>query len=214
MSLRFGKQHIGGIYHVFNRGTDKRIIFTDKPDKDRFLLLMKLMNSKENIGSMRDFLEGNRLQKEEELESSPLVRIIAFSLQGNHYHLLLEQIEENGVQLFMHKLGMAYAKYFNSRQQRTGTLYQGRYKYVVAESQHSVMRLIAYINRNEEMHKRKREEDYSSRKWYVSKEEYPMGLELYKDLFGDYEKQEEDIILQYKRQRDIDSKHDREIFLE
>ncbi len=67
-------------------------------------------------------------RQNEQLPRKLLVHIHAFCLMPNHYHLLLSPAIENGIALFMKKLGMGYAKYFNERYGRSGALWQGKYK--------------------------------------------------------------------------------------
>jgi REP element-mobilizing transposase RayT len=162
---------------------------------------------------MRDLLEGDLSAKRDKLAQTPLVRIVAYSLQGNHFHLLLEQLEDSGIQRFMQKLGMAYAKYFNDKNSRTGVLFEGRYKYILAQNKHQIMRLICYINRNEVIHGKQPKDEYSSRHWYTNSDSM-IGLEKYQNMFSDYEKQEQDVIDQIKRERNIDKEHDKENLLE
>lgn len=57
-----------------------------------------------------------------------LVDILVFALMPNHYHLLLRQRAENGISLFMQKLGGGYTRYFNEKRQCSGVLFQGGYQ--------------------------------------------------------------------------------------
>ncbi|MCR4280312.1 MAG: transposase, partial [Candidatus Komeilibacteria bacterium] len=63
-------------------------------------------------------------------DSTPvsLVEIIEFNLLDNHYHLILNQLVENGISKFMHRLSIGYTLYFNKKYNRSGHLFQGRYK--------------------------------------------------------------------------------------
>jgi len=77
-----------------------------------------------------------------------LVDILAFCLMSNHYHLMLSQRVRNGVSLFMKKLNGGYAKYFNTRHERTGTLFERRYKSVLINGQAHFIHLPYYIHLN------------------------------------------------------------------
>ncbi|MDO8474236.1 MAG: transposase [bacterium] len=76
----------------------------------------------------------------------PLVRIMAYCLMGNHYHLISEEIQEGGITKFMHKLGVGYANYFNNKHKRVGSLFQGRFKNVLVETDQQLLYLLVYIN--------------------------------------------------------------------
>jgi len=78
----------------------------------------------------------------------PLVRLHAFCLMDNHYHLLVSPIKENGVPAFMKKLGMGYARYFNERHGRSGALWQGKYKKKLLEQDSHFLYIPYYIHLN------------------------------------------------------------------
>lgn len=110
---------VGEIYHIFNRGVDKRKIFSDKKDLERFFTSMQIFNCIEPVGSLYE----QSFLKEKE-ESKPLVKFIAYNLLPNHFHFILEQIEEGGISQFMKRLLGGYTWYFNNRHKRSGSLFQ------------------------------------------------------------------------------------------
>ena len=55
-------------------------------------------------------------------------------MMKNHYHLLLSELVENGMSLFLRKLNVGYAKSFNEKYERVGTLFQGRTKKILIEN--------------------------------------------------------------------------------
>ena len=77
-----------------------------------------------------------------------LVEVLSFCLMPNHYHLLLSPLVENGLSLFMKKLNIGYAKFFNQRYERVGTLFEGRFKSVLVGSQAHFIYLPYYIHLN------------------------------------------------------------------
>lgn len=84
----------------------------------------------------------------ERRERKLLVDIHAFCLMPNHYHLLLSQRVQGGISLFMRKLNGGYSRYFNKRHERTGTLFERRYKSVSIGSQAHFIHLPYYIHLN------------------------------------------------------------------
>ena len=110
-------------YHVLNRGVDKRAIVLDDQDRARFIHDLYVFNDERNV---LHFHLPDR--KEEKRPRKLLVHLHAFCLMGNHYHLLLSEATSGGISLFMKKLNMGYAKYFNEKYERSGALWQGKFK--------------------------------------------------------------------------------------
>ena len=81
-----------------------------------------------------------------------MVEIIAFCLNPNHYHLLLKQKRDKGVEKFMHRLGTSYTKYFNQKNDRSGALFQGRFKASHIKSNAMLLYMSVYVNCNSEIH--------------------------------------------------------------
>lgn len=156
---------IGEYYHVYNRGVDKRVIFEDTADFDRFLQSLVEFNTPEPIGSLYEnsfrkklLLGGStsKLPQEEkgkESESSErLVEIVAYCLNPNHFHLLLTPVLDQGVEKFMQRLGTGYTMYFNNKYDRSGALFQGKFKAIHIDSNAYLLHVSAYINLNNRVH--------------------------------------------------------------
>lgn len=114
----------GGYYHVYSRGSEKRIIFLDKADKKRFL------------------------ERLEEYKDLHYVKIIAYCLMPNHYHLLIQQNSDEPISKFISRLNLAYAMYFNKRYERVGPLFQGRFKAKHVGTDEYLLHLSRYIHLN------------------------------------------------------------------
>ena len=89
----------GEFYHIFNRGNNKRPIFINRFDLNRFLLSMKEFNTKEPIGSL--YLRALEREEAEATPKSQLVEFICYCLNPNHYHFLVKQLIKDGVQKFL-----------------------------------------------------------------------------------------------------------------
>ncbi len=133
----------GEYYHIYNRGVDKRNIFQDEHDLQRFFQSMQEFNTVEPIGSI---YERNRHPDTSKKES--LVEFIAYCLNPNHYHFQLKQVADKGIQKFMHRLGGGYTNYFNELYERNGALFQGSYKAKHISSDNYLLHLSVYINGN------------------------------------------------------------------
>jgi putative transposase len=147
---------VGKIYHIYNRGVAKGIICKEEADFWRFLQGLVLFNDKKTAANILWQLQKTRgrltlnilknylAEQGEERES--LVRIIAYSIMDNHFHLLIEEIQEGGITKFMQKLGRGYAGYFNNKYERVGGLFQGRFKNALVENEQYLLYLLVYIN--------------------------------------------------------------------
>lgn len=133
------------LYHVFNRGVDKRDIVLADSDRIRFVHDLYAFN---NADIVFHISQPVRLRETAVDKRKLLVYIHAFCLMTNHYHLLVSEARENGISLFMQKLNMGYTKYFNEKYTRTGTLWQGKYKRVLVETDAHYMYLPYYIHLN------------------------------------------------------------------
>jgi len=143
MSLRKVPFVLGEYYHIYNRGNSKQTIFHDKEDYDRFMKLIFLSNGRKNfkihfIGNeIYDFYRGK-----------PLVNIGAYCLMPNHFHLLLTQTNNGSISKFMQKVSTGYAMYYNNKYERTGTLFEGKFKSEHAKDDRYLKYLFSYIHLN------------------------------------------------------------------
>ncbi|MEK7179062.1 MAG: transposase [Patescibacteria group bacterium] len=142
------------LFHILNRGVDKRTIFLDEKDHVRFMHDMFEFNDVANVdtNNTRNFqiLDVRRpvFEKVGRRKRILLVHIHAFCLMPNHYHLLVSPLAHDGVPLFMKKLNGGYAKYFNERYERSGALFQGKYKSVPIDSDRHFSWIPYYIHFN------------------------------------------------------------------
>lgn len=147
--MRKEKFITGEIYHILNRGVDKRVIFSDNEDYFRFIHDMYEFNDKNpaiNIYYRQSYDFGNR--KNHNQERDLIVDIFAFTLMSNHFHFLVRQRQDNGIQMFMRKLGAGYANYFNQKNQRSGTLFESRFKAILVKTHQYLTHLPYYIHLN------------------------------------------------------------------
>jgi putative transposase len=139
------------VYHLYNRGVDRRVIFSSADDFMRFYESLYLFNDSEYRR-----LTGNPVDRDVLLadragvltERNPLVSIRAFCLKKNHYHLLLKQVQPNGISRFLHAVAMGYTKYFNLKHDRTGRLFESSYQIRPVDHEEHLDLMIRYINLN------------------------------------------------------------------
>ncbi len=146
MVTRYLKFAEGEFYHVYNRGTDKRVIYKDQADYRRFQELLYLSNSTNSI-NIRD-VKKQYQQIYDFKKNDTLVAIGAYCLMPNHFHILLTPVVENGVKMFMQKLSTSYVMYFNKRYERKGGLFEGNFKAQHANEDRYLKYLFSYIHLN------------------------------------------------------------------
>lgn len=142
------KFSIGEYYHIYNRGVDKRDIFMDEYDYNRFLLLLKICNSSQPIDvremkkneSSEGFASGDR--------GETMVDIGAYCLMPNHFHILIREKIQDGISKFVQKFSTAYTMYFNKKYERNGSLFQGVFQNKHADSDEYLKYLYSYIHLN------------------------------------------------------------------
>ncbi len=145
----------GEYYHIYNRGIDKRNIFSEQKDLNRFFQSMIEFNVTEPIGSIYEnsFVKNSQLGGEtSKLRKNKLVNIIAYCLNPNHYHFIVEQVADKGIEKFMHRLATGYTMYFNEKEKRSGSLFQGVFKSINVDNNEYLLHLSAYVNLNAKVH--------------------------------------------------------------
>ena len=140
-------------YHIYNRGVDKRNIFLDEEDIERFYDSIEEFNALEPIGSLYENSFVKKLgSSTPKSEQDTLIGLAAHCANPNHFHLLLRQKAEKGIEKFMHKVGTGYTNYFNNKYERSGALFQGRFKSIHIDSNEYLLHVSAYINLNDRVH--------------------------------------------------------------
>jgi len=143
MSIRKTLFSVDEYYHVYNRGNSKQIIFHDKFDYERFIKLLFISNSKNNFvmrNIHKDIFYFER--------GSLLVGIGSYCLMPNHFHLLLKEREEGGLSKFMQKLATSYSMYYNKKYNRTGGLFEGKFKAEHLAKDKYLKYIFSYIHLN------------------------------------------------------------------
>lgn len=111
-------------HHVIQRGNNRQPIFSTPAD---YQLLLDLMDE-----NARKFD----------------VAVHAYVLMSNHFHLLVTPQTQDGLPQMMQAVGRRYVRYFNDIQGRTGTLWEGRYKSTLIQTDRYLMACMAYIDLN------------------------------------------------------------------
>lgn len=152
------KTHIvpGEHYHIFNRGNRKQAIFLDDRDYSRFLFLIFAFQTDALVHNISDYIEyftkhrvfGISERTLKQWEKNRVVTLEEFALMPNHFHLMVQEFKEGGISKYMQRVLNAYTKYFNTRYNHSGHLFQGPYRAVHVEDNNQLLYLSAYIHRN------------------------------------------------------------------
>ena len=114
----------GHLHHIIQRGNNRQLIFSGAADYTQLLSLID--------ESARRFE----------------VAVHAYVLMGNHFHLLVTPSTDTGLPLMMQAVGRSYVRYFNQTQDRSGTLWEGRYRSTVIQADRYLLPCMAYIDLN------------------------------------------------------------------
>ena len=145
------------IYHVLNRGVDKRKIFLSNKDYYRFIHDLFEFNDIKPVNTTTyrfksTIIQSNPLSSNvlrgRNKDKEPLVELHAFCLMPNHYHLSPSPIIEGGMSKYMAKVNAGYVKYFNIKNNRSGTLFESKYKKILIENDKHFHHLLIYIHLN------------------------------------------------------------------
>lgn len=127
-------------YHIYNRGVDKRVVFQRYGHYLRFLTTIRTI--------LKTGSATQRSTYNQSLALNLKVRILAYCLMPNHYHFLIQQLQDDGISEYMHKLDTSYTKYFNLNYHRTGRLFEYTFKARVIESDELLLHISRYIHIN------------------------------------------------------------------
>lgn len=159
MSYRKTPLVLGEYFHLYNRGNNRQEIFLDLEDKKRFVKLLYLSNSSKNI-NFRDDVVGQKIDAFDFKRGETLVSIGAWVLMPNHFHVYItspipgigeeKNKKENNenIALFMRKLCVSYAKYFNKKYDRTGPLFEGPFRSTHITDDNQAKYIFSYIHLN------------------------------------------------------------------
>lgn len=147
MGYRREPIEVGEWYHCYNRGIDKRQVFESEQDCERFLQAMYVCNGDGSPGR-NDFEHFSHARILSIERGSPIVAIGAYCLMPNHFHILMQEVVENGISRFMHRVGTSYTMYFNLKNQRTGNLFNKPFRSRHVKGEQHFRHVPQYIHLN------------------------------------------------------------------
>ncbi len=143
-------------YHVFGRGVNKEKIFIDDHDKARFIFLITHFQSPIKIYNVNwyteSFIKKNYFSTKEdrvkEIVNKRNIELVSFVLMSNHFHLLVQNLEDRILSVYMHRILTAYSKYFNNKYKKKGHVFEGPFGATHIKNNTQLLHLSAYIHKN------------------------------------------------------------------
>lgn len=128
--MRVEPHSIGSIVHVIKRGTRGMEIVKDNKDKIKFVKSLFLLNDEHTDSNWLSATSQLSLYERPAYwpERCPLTRILGWTLLPNHFHLLMQEIQEGGIAKFMQRLCGSMSVSYNHKYDEKGSLFQGGYK--------------------------------------------------------------------------------------
>lgn len=141
----------GGVYHIFSKSIAEFEIFRENKEFSRMKSVIWYYTIKNPPLQFSTFIEIKDKENFSLRHLNPeerLVEIIAYCIMPTHLHLVLKQIKENGISIFMSNILNSYTRYFNIKTKRKGPLWESRFKNVEVNAEEQLLHLTRYIHLN------------------------------------------------------------------
>lgn len=148
VDVRKDKLVAGQAYHIFNKSIAGFKIFNSDSEFKRMMAVICFYQRENPSLKFSRFTELKKIEKEHLQSGEKLVEIIAYCLMPTHAHLILKQLKDNGISIFMSNIQNSYARYFNIKLDRKGPLWVGKFKNVLVETDEQLLHLTRYIHLN------------------------------------------------------------------
>ena len=139
----------GEIYHVFNKSIAGFRIFNNDTE---------FIRMKEAVSYYQWGMRNTRFSRwkdtknkdafERNIKEDKLVDIIAYCIMPTHFHLILKQLKDKGISVFMSQISNSYTRYFNLKHKRKGPLWEREFQNVLVSTDEQFLHLTRYIHLN------------------------------------------------------------------
>src|SRR3989344_2757866 len=138
---------VGSFVHVVKRGARGEHITRDNLDRLRFVKLLYYLNDEHRSDFWEEDLKKRPMFERPKHwpDRRPLVKILAWTLMPNHFHLLLQEIQDAGVSRFMQSLCGSMSRHFNEKYHETGSIFQGSYRSRTIDTDRYIRWAISYV---------------------------------------------------------------------
>jgi putative transposase len=146
----------GKVYHIFTRSIADFKIFNDASEFDRMIQLIRYFQINNKKQKFSDFIDSKFIHDlgfEQALQSISkdtdyFTQIIAYCLMPTHIHLILKQLKDAGISVYMSNLLNGYTRYFNTKHKRKGPLWESKFKNVLVNNDEQLLHLTRYVHLN------------------------------------------------------------------
>ncbi len=145
----------GEVYHVYNKSIAGYRIFNNDSEFLRMINVVCYYQREKPGLKFSDFIrspeaKNNHLppRRWESGGREKLVEIIAYCIMPTHLHLVVKQLKEYGISTFMSNVQNSYARYFNTKHERKGPLWEGKFQNLLVETDEYLLHLTRYIHLN------------------------------------------------------------------
>ncbi|MCP4269344.1 MAG: hypothetical protein GY777_27865 [Candidatus Brocadiaceae bacterium] len=142
---------VGNIYHVFTKSIAGFVIFRNDSEYERMSNLFRYYKMEKPPLKFSAFAgKEDKMQflLDENASKNELVETIAYCCMPTHIHLILKQVKEGGISIFMNNVLNSYTRYFNIKTKRKGPLWESRFKSVMVTTDEQLLHLTRYIHIN------------------------------------------------------------------
>lgn len=136
----------GYYYHVYNRTGHGLSPFSDKRSAIEFVKAINYY-AQENPPTKLSLIDKVHKDVKEDYNHR-LVDVLAYCVMPNHFHLLLKQIQDRGISRYLQRIQVSISHYYNLQNKERGSLFQGRFKAVLIESEDHLLHVSRYIHLN------------------------------------------------------------------
>jgi len=150
VKYRYKESIPGGVYHIYNRGLDGKQIFVDQSDYDHFLGLLERYLGENTDPKAGKFVKIRPCiaRHMEDMSLRGKVKLMAFCLMPDHFHLLINQEGGSDMTNLLRRLMTSYVMEYNKRHNRRGPLFEGVYKGVLINEREKIVWLSRMIHLN------------------------------------------------------------------
>lgn len=143
-------------FHVCSKSIAGYVIFNNRNEFLRMIQLIRYYQIRDVSQKFSHFIDNIGIEGFDEKFAmfinknahKKLVRLVAYCLMPTHLHLVLQQLMDNGISLFLKSVLNGYSSYFNLKHNRRGPLWEGRFQAVLIESNEQLLHLTRYVHLN------------------------------------------------------------------
>ncbi len=183
----------GECYHVFNKSIASYRIFNVDSEYQRMVHSLRYYQFDNRDCNFANFTRFKKVEREgfyrslglKNAHHDKLAEIIAYCIMPTHIHLILKQLQDNGISVFMGNVLNSHARYFNRKYRRLGPLWVGRFKGVSVENDEQLWHLSRYVHLNPtttELVRKPQDWPYSSYREYLDMVDKKERISRWEDL--------------------------------